>query len=104
MIVKGVQTKQSPKPVQALDCLPGNGFSQGGAGSLADCDIDFASDRRQEIKEYLERRYNMNGKLRVFSAGTYSTMKLKAVLKDVCRVHKVPVSYVNYITARLIGV
>lgn len=99
MIVKGVQTKQSPKPVQALDCLPGNGFSQGGAGSLADCDIDFASDRRQEIKEYLERRYNMNGKLRVFSAGTYSTMKLKAVLKDVCRVHKVPVSYVNYITA-----
>lgn len=26
-------------------------------------------------------------------------MKLKAVLKDVCRVHKVPVSYVNYITA-----
>ena len=41
----------------------------------------------------------MNGKQRVFSAGTYSTMKLKAAIKDVCRVYKVPVSYVNYITA-----
>lgn len=99
MIVKGIRTKQFQTPVQALDCLPGNGFSQGGAGSLADVDVDFSSDRRQEVKEYLESRYNINGKYRVFSAGTYSTMKLKAVLKDVCRVHKVPVSYVNYITA-----
>lgn len=41
----------------------------------------------------------MAGKQRVFSAGTFSTMKLKAAIKDVCRVYKVPVSYVNYITA-----
>lgn len=99
MIVKDVRIKQSETPVQALDCLAGDGFRQGDAGSLADIDVDFASDRRQEVKEYLEYRYNINGKQRVFSAGTYSTMKLKAVLKDVCRVHKVPVSYVNYITA-----
>lgn len=99
MIVKGIQTKQLKVPVQALDCLTGSGFRQGGSGSLADVDVDFASDRRQEVKEYLESRYNIDGRQRVFSAGTYSTMKLKAVLKDVCRVHKVPVSYVNYITA-----
>ena len=99
MVVESVQFKQTQIPVQALDCLTGNGFRQGDAGSLADVDIDFASNLRQEIKEYLERRYNTEGKQRVFSAGTYSTMKLKAVLKDVCRVHKVPVSYVNYITA-----
>lgn len=99
MIVESVQFNQTQTPVQALDCLVGNGFTQGGAGSLADVDSDFASNRRQEVKEYLERRYNTDGKRRVFSAGTYSTMKLKAVLKDVCRVHKVPVSYVNYITA-----
>lgn len=99
MIVESVLFKQTQVPVQALDCLTGSGFRQGDGGSLPDIDTDFASNRRQEVKEYLERRYNMNGKQRVFSAGTYSTMKLKAVLKDVCRVYKVPVSYVNYITA-----
>ena len=99
MIVESVLSKQIQVPVQALDCLTGAGFRQGGAGSLADVDIDFASNRRQEVKEYLERKYNTEGKQRVFSAGTYSTMKLKAVLKDVCRVHKVPISYANYITA-----
>ncbi len=99
MVVKSVEFKQTQIPVQALDCLTGNGFRQGDGGSLPDIDTDFASNRRQEVKEYLERRYNMNGKQRVFSAGTFSTMKLKAVLKDVCRVYKVPVSYVNYITA-----
>lgn len=99
MVVKSVEFKQTQIPVQALDCLTGNGFRQGDGGSLPDIDTDFASNRRQEVKEYLERRYNMNGKQRVFSAGTYSTMKLKAAIKDVCRVYKVPVSYVNYITA-----
>lgn len=99
MIVESVLFKQTQVPVQALDSLTGNGFRQGDAGSLADVDIDFASNRRQEVKEYMERRYNTEGKQRVFSAGTYSTMKLKAVLKDVCRVHKVPVSYANYVTA-----
>ena len=99
MIVESVQLKQTQVPVQALDCLTGSGFRQGEAGSLADVDVDYASNRRQEGKEYLECRYNESGKQRVFSAGTYSTMKLKAVIKDVCRVYKVPVSYVNYITA-----
>lgn len=99
MVVKSVEFKQTQIPVQVLDCLTGNGFRQGDGGSLPDIDTDFASNRRQEVKEYLERRYNMNGKQRVFSAGTYSTMKLKAAIKDVCRVYKVPVSYVNYITA-----
>ncbi|MBT9638189.1 DNA polymerase III subunit alpha [Parabacteroides merdae] len=64
-----------------------------------DVDIDYSSDRRQEVKEYIERRYNHNGKQRVFSAGTMTTLKLKAVLKDVARVHRVPVNIVNYITA-----
>lgn len=65
----------------------------------ADVDVDFQADRRQEVKEYIERRYNHDGKQRVFSAGTFTTLKLKAVLKDVARVHRVPVSIVNYITA-----
>lgn len=65
----------------------------------SDVDVDFQSDRRQEVKEYIERRYNHDSKQRVFSAGTLTTLKLKAVLKDVARVHRVPVNIVNYITA-----
>lgn len=99
MIVTSIDIKQVATPVQAMDCLTGKGFLQGDGGQLPDIDIDYASNRRQEVKEYLERRYNIEGKQRVFSAGTYSTMKLKAVIKDVCRVYKVPVNYVNYITA-----
>lgn len=64
-----------------------------------DVDVDFQADRRQEVKEYIERRYNHDGKQRVFSAGTFTTLKLKAILKDVARVHRVPVNIVNYITA-----
>lgn len=66
-----------------------------------DIDVDYASDRRQEIKEYLEKRYNVEGRQRVFSAGTFTTLKLKAALKDVARVHRVPHATVNYITAML---
>lgn len=67
----------------------------------ADIDVDYASDRRQEIKEYLEERYDTGGRRRVFSAGTFTTMQLKAALKDVARVHRVPHNIVNYVTAML---
>ncbi len=49
----------------------------------------------------MEERYNTEGRQRVFSAGTFTTLKLKAALKDVARVHRVPHSTVNYITAIL---
>lgn len=99
MQIVSVKQKTSNTPITALDTVVGDGYRQGDGGSCGDVDIDFQSDRRQEVKEYLENRYNKDGKVCVFSSGTYSTMKLKAVLKDVCRVHKVPVSYANYITA-----
>lgn len=89
----------SNSPVKVLDCVVGDGYLQGTGGVLADVDIDFQSDRRGEVKEYLERRYNVNGKQRVFSAGTLTTLKIKAAIKDVARVHRVPLSIVNYITA-----
>lgn len=64
-----------------------------------DVDVDFQSDKRQEVKAYTERRYNHNGLQRVFSAGTYTTLKAKACLKDVARTMRIPSSIVNYITA-----
>lgn len=97
MIVESIKLKKSPNATPVIDCCVGKGYLQGESGSLPDVDIDYQSDRRQEVKEYLERRYNKNGLQRVFSAGTFTTMKLKAVLKDVARVHHVPVMEVNYI-------
>lgn len=99
MKVLSIKHHTSTEAVQAIDCFIDNGYLQGPGGSLPDVDVDFQSDRRQEVKEYIERRYNHDGKQRVFSAGTLTTLKLKAVLKDVARVHRVPVNIVNYITA-----
>ena len=84
-----------------MDAFVDKGLTEGGHASLPDIDVDYASDRRQEIKDYLEERYNADGRQRVFSAGTFTTMKLKAALKDVARVHRVPHSIVNYITAMI---
>ena len=86
---------------RVLDTTADEGYLQGASRQMPDVDVDFPSDRRQEVKEYLERRYNRDGRQRVFSAGTFSTLKLKACLKDVCRVHRVPVPEANYITALL---
>lgn len=99
MKVISIQHKTSSKVVPTIDCFVDSGYLQGPGGSLPDVDTDFQSDRRQEVKEYIEQRYNHDGKQRVFSAGTFTTLKLKAVLKDVARVHRVPVNIVNYITA-----
>ena len=99
MKILSIKHHTSTEAVQAIDCFVDNGYLQGPGGSLPDVDVDFQSDRRQEVKEYIERRYNHDDKQRVFSAGTLTTLKLKAVLKDVARVHRVPVNIVNYITA-----
>lgn len=102
MRLEQIETFHVERPATVLDLDVKDGYRQGPGGQLPDVDCDFQSDRRQEIKEYIERRYNSyNGqyKQRVFSAGTYTTLKLKAVLKDVCRVHRVPLNIVNYITA-----
>lgn len=99
MLISEITFRKAKQPMTVIDCFVGKGLEQGGHSALPDIDSDFASDRRQEIKEYLEKRYNVGGKQRVFSAGTFSSLKLKAVLKDVARVYRVPVNIVNYITA-----
>ncbi len=96
-----INIKETDSPVATLDTTVGDGYLQGAGGQLADVDIDFQSDRRGEVKAYLEQRYNTNGKQRVFSAGTLTTLKIKAALKDVARVHRVPLSIANYISGIL---
>lgn len=99
MIVTRFEKLHAEEKMFVADLFVGKGLVKGGHSALPDIDVDYASDRRQEIKEYLESRYNVSGKQRVFSAGTFTTLKLKAVLKDVARVHRIPVGIVNYITA-----
>ncbi|CAL9784852.1 DNA-directed DNA polymerase [Bacteroides fragilis] len=101
MKVQNIKIRRTREPLTAADSFVGKGLVEGGHASLPDIDVDYASDRRQEIKEYLEQRYNTGGRRRVFSAGTFTTMQLKAALKDVARVHRVPHGTVNYITAML---
>lgn len=99
MLISEVTSRKTKQAMTVIDCFVGKGLEQGGHSALPDIDVDYASDRRQEIKEYLEERYNVGGKQCVFSAGTFSSLKLKAVLKDVARIYRVPVNIVNYITA-----
>ena len=101
MKVTDIHIRKTASPITVMDCFVDKGLVSGGHASLPDIDVDYASDRRQEIKEYLEERYNTDGRRRVFSAGTFTTMQLKAALKDVARVHRVPHGTVNYITAML---
>lgn len=101
MKVTDIHIRKAASPITVMDCFVDKGLVEGGHASLPDIDVDYASDRRQEIKEYLEERYNTAGRRRVFSAGTFTTMQLKAALKDVARVHRVPHGIVNYITAML---
>lgn len=99
MQVTKVQTIKNTKPIRVVDCFVGDGYLQGSSSSLPDVDVDYQSDRRQEVKEYIERRYNHSGLQRVFSAGTLTTLKVKAVIKDVARVMRIQPSLVNYLTA-----
>lgn len=101
MIVTSVKRRRATAPMKVIDSFVDRGLVEGGHASLPDIDVDYASDRRQEMKDYLEQRYNVGGRQRVFSAGTFTTLKLKAALKDVARVHRVPHGTVNYITAML---
>ena len=101
MKVTDIRIKRANAPLAVMDAFVDKGLVAGGHASLPDIDVDYASDRRQEIKEYLEERYNTEGHRRVFSAGTFTTMQLKAALKDVARVYRVPHGIVNYITAML---
>ena len=99
MRITKIQEHNTKRPVKVLDCFVDSGYVKLEHGSLPDVDNDFESNRRQDVKEYIERRYNHNGKQRVFSAGTFTTLKAKAVIKDVARTMRISPSLVNYLTA-----
>lgn len=54
---------------------------------LPDIDLDFAGERRDEIRKYLVSKY---GSDRVANIGTFTKYKSKNSLDDIARVHKIP--------------
>ncbi len=55
--------------------------------SMPDFDIDFCYERRQEVIDYVTRRY---GEDRVGQIITFGTLKAKAAIRDVARVLDIP--------------
>lgn len=60
--------------------------------TMPDIDIDFCFERRQEVIDYVVRKY---GKEKVVQIVTFGTMAAKGVLRDVGRAMDLPYSYVD---------
>lgn len=99
MKITNIKRISQSKPTKVLDCFIDKGYLKEAHGALPDVDCDYESTKRQQVKEYYEHRYNRDGKQRVFSAGTYTTLRVKAVIKDVARTMRISPSLVNYLTA-----
>ena len=69
-------------------------FLNPGRKSMPDMDIDFADDRRDEVIEYVVRKY---GRERVAQIITFNVLKAKAVIRDVGRVLGMPFGDVDRI-------
>src|SRR6476646_6821200 len=57
-----------------------------------DIDIDFCQDRRDQVIDYVKRKYGVES---VAQIGTFGTLAAKAAMKDVGRVLGVPLDRVN---------
>ena len=66
---------------------------------LPDIDIDFASDRRDEVIEYMRDRYGHDHVCRV---GTYGTLKMKGVIQELSRIYGVNGDYKIQVITKLI--
>ncbi|MHB1109672.1 MAG: DNA polymerase III subunit alpha, partial [Devosia sp.] len=63
--------------------------------SMPDFDIDFCQDRRQEVIDYVQRKY---GTEQVAQIITFGTLQARAVLRDVGRVLQMPYGQVDRIS------
>jgi DNA polymerase-3 subunit alpha len=64
-------------------------------GEAPDIDIDFCQDRREQVIDYVKRKY---GEHSVAQIATFGTLAAKAAIKDVGRVLDVPLERVNFMT------
>lgn len=62
--------------------------------SMPDIDIDFDDEGRDRVLEWVVNKYGYN---RVAHIVTFGTMAAKSAIKDVARVHKLPIPDANYL-------
>jgi len=62
---------------------------------MPDIDVDFDSEHRERVKQYLIEKY---GKDKVSSVGAFGTFKSRGLLKDLARVFEVPLAEVDEVT------
>lgn len=62
--------------------------------SMPDIDVDFCFERRQEVIDYVVRKY---GKDRVVQIVTFGSLQAKGVIRDVGRVMNLPYAFVDSI-------
>lgn len=98
MKVVSAKSYSESQQVKVMDCCVERGYVKTSRGSLPDVDLDFAADRRAEVKAHLEEKYDKDGSLRVFAAGTFTTEKIRSSIKDVARTYKISVGTVEYLT------
>ena len=60
-----------------------------------DIDIDFCQNRREQVIEYVKRKYGAES---VAQIATFGTLAAKAAIKDVGRVLDIPLDRVNFMT------
>lgn len=65
------------------------------ADSLPDIDVDFPTEYRDAVKDYIKQKYGYDY---TCSIGTYGRMKLKTCLKDFGKVKGIPFDTMNKIT------
>ncbi|WP_075718494.1 DNA polymerase III subunit alpha [Roseburia sp. 499] len=66
--------------------------------TMPDIDIDFCVERRQEVIDYVSRKY---GKDQVVQIVTFGTMAARGVIRDVGRVMDLPYAYVDTIAKQI---
>lgn len=64
-------------------------------GTVPDIDTDFESARRDEVKQYMENKYGAD---RVCSIGSYTSLQMRAVFRDFCKLRNVPLTTVNFLS------
>lgn len=65
------------------------------ADSMPDVDVDFPTEHRDAVKEYIKNKY---GAEFTCSIGTYTRMKLKTCIKDFAKIKGYPFDYTNKLT------
>ncbi|WP_212112344.1 DNA polymerase III subunit alpha [Bartonella queenslandensis] len=63
--------------------------------SMPDFDIDFCQERREEVIQYVQKKY---GRDQVAQIITFGKLQARAVLRDVGRVLEIPYRQVDYLT------